>query len=96
MARKPKDPVRSLAALRRGMRGYRQTMGFSAILGAISTAGLVLCLWLRANSLWSLVCGLGIMSAVIQLLADLNRYCKTKRRVEQLSQTLEQSDYYQP
>jgi hypothetical protein len=81
MARKPQNLRMSAAQLRVMMRRWRQRVWWGAGIGLLSVLGLIACWRFEARAFWWVLSGLSLMSSVIGVLADINAYQDTKRRV---------------
>jgi hypothetical protein len=81
MAGKPKNVIRSAAQLRVMMRRWRQRAWFGVGLAAVAGLGLLACWSLRAHGFWWFLSIAALVSALIEILADINAYHDTKKRV---------------
>jgi hypothetical protein len=77
-----KDPARSLAQLRVVLRRWQQRAWVGVGLALFSLVGLAACWWWSAYGFWWLLSGLGVMSAVFEVLADLNAIHDLRQRIK--------------
>jgi len=73
---------RSAAQLRVVLVRWRQRALVGVGLATLSTAALAACWWWSALGFWWLLSALGVMSAVIEILADLNAIYDLKQRIK--------------
>lgn len=78
-----RDSKRNVTQLRRVARNWRQRAWLGVGLAMFCSFGLVLCWSFEANWFWWLLCGLGVMSSLIEVFADFNAAHDTKKRIEQ-------------
>src|SRR5262245_44084910 len=72
------------AQLRVMMRRWRQRASIGVGLAALSGLGVLACWWLSAHGVWWFLSITALGSALIEVLADINAYCDTKKRVSEL------------
>lgn len=75
---------RSVAQLRRVARNWQQRAWLGVGLVVLSVVGLILCWTFHAHWFWWMLCGLGVMSALIEVFADLNAIHDTRKHIAQL------------
>jgi hypothetical protein len=78
------DSEPKVGHLRMMMRRWRQRAWVGVGLAVLSTIGLVLCWRLAAHWFWWWLSGLGIMSALIEVFADLNAANDARKRIAQM------------
>jgi hypothetical protein len=70
------------------MRRWRLRASLGSGLGAFSIAGVAACWYFHAYGFWWLLSILGVLSAAIEVSADVSAYFNAKRRVAEIERSL--------
>lgn len=81
MSHKPKHVERSASQLRVMKRRWHQRAWFGVGISAVSGLGLVACWSLGAHGFWWFLSFAALVSAMIEVAADINAYRDTKKRI---------------
>jgi hypothetical protein len=84
MASQQKDLNRSAAQLLRTMRNWRLRAWWGTGMAVVCAAGILACWYFQARGFWWLLSILGVVSALIGVLADNNAYYGTRQRIAEI------------